>query len=168
MLAPAGLGQTPNPQSAAAWWAQASNVDRTVGRAAKAALSDALSAESDAERQLSNESLSTRLVGAELTREQQLLAELQKHQTWPWSIDLRYPVIVGGDQSTVVLYVHSIREWDAPDTATDPDRLIEESDGAYRMVLLDGSWLLADAGCSNGTRDASARQPSNRCKRPTN
>lgn len=140
----AAQGATPSGSSA--WWARFTDVDDAVGCAAEQAWLGALDVEQRDAQQGTTDQLADVTTGPELLREQQHLSEAAPQTERQWVRYANWTVIGGNSEEVVIYAAHLIRAGPADATGTEKEdaESVESLQVAYRMVLENGAWRLAD------------------------
>jgi hypothetical protein len=143
MLQPPGAAAA---QDASAWWARGGGVDDAVRCAATLGWLRATDVEQRDEEQATTEQLADVATGAELAREQQRLDSAGPQTEKRWATYSSWTV-AGGSAQEVVIYATDIVRAGPADAAgheVDDAETVSTRQAAYRMVLEDGEWRLAD------------------------
>jgi hypothetical protein len=148
MLGGAGVAaaQDGSASSPSAWWARIGEVDGGVGCAAQVAWLRATDVERRDEEQGTTEQLDEVATGAELAREQERLSGAAPQTEQKWATYSSWTV-AGGNSEEVVIYATDIARAGPADAAgheIDDAKTVDTRQAAYRMVLDNGEWRLAD------------------------
>lgn len=138
--------QDTSPPSAAAWWARTGVDDDAARCPAELAWLRAIDVEERDEQQATAEELADVATGPELAREQEKLSTSAPPTERLW---VRYSSwrVTGGTSEEVVIYAtRVIRAGPADETGNEKlgAERVETVQAAYRMVLENGAWRLAD------------------------
>jgi hypothetical protein len=143
------LLQIPSPaaaQDASAWWARVNLVDDAVRCPAMLAWLRAIEVERRDHEQATTEQLADVATGPELAREQQQLGTAAPQAQHQWA-EYSSWTVMGGTSQEVVIYATSIVRAgpaDATGNEMGDAEWVETVQAAYRMVLENGAWRLAD------------------------
>jgi hypothetical protein len=140
-------------QEASAWWATGGGVDDAVRCPAIEAWLRATDVEQRDEEQASTEELADVATGPELAREQERLSTEQQRVSTAapqaarrWASYSGWTVTGGTSQEVVIYATNVVRSGPADETGKERSdaEQVETVQAAYRMVLENGAWRLAD------------------------
>jgi len=138
--------QDASPSSSSAWWATVNPVDNNVRCPATLAWLNATDVEQRDEEQATTDQLTEVATGPELVREQQRISQAVPHAERQWAAYSRWSTVGGTAQEAVIYATRIVRS--GPADATGNERTdaetVDTAQVAYRMLLDNGAWRLAD------------------------